>query len=249
MDEVARRLAERWGFVPTEELPKGYCSRVYADATRALKVPWQGEEMESGCRAALTLSGWLGPTVYEHNPETGSLLMERIMPGTNLFEAGLSDAEAMEAVAAMVPLLRNAPTEGCMPLSEYYESGDPLFERLLTTTREECFLHGDLHHFNLLRSGARWVPIDPKGLLGDPAYECVAFMRNPLDALPFGEELEQTLRNRIAWFADHLDLDPWRIAAWTLVDRREDQEPGVDHPWDRLRLALEAIVPEFGPAD
>lgn len=40
-------------------------------------------------------------------------------------------------------------------------------------------LHGDLHHENVLSSSRGWLAIDPKGLLGDPAYEVADIFRNP----------------------------------------------------------------------
>ncbi|WDR02409.1 aminoglycoside phosphotransferase family protein [Devosia algicola] len=42
-------------------------------------------------------------------------------------------------------------------------------------------LHGDLHHDNVLSSSRGWLAIDPKGLLGDPAYEVANMFRNPAD--------------------------------------------------------------------
>ena len=41
LDPVARAFAERYHFYPTEELPGGHCSRVFADDSRVLKIPWQ----------------------------------------------------------------------------------------------------------------------------------------------------------------------------------------------------------------
>lgn len=44
-------------------------------------------------------------------------------------------------------------------------------------------LHGDLHHDNIISGGARgWLAIDPKGLLGDPAYDVANIFGNPIGA-------------------------------------------------------------------
>ena len=40
-------------------------------------------------------------------------------------------------------------------------------------------LHGDLHHDNIIASRRGWLAIDPKGLIGDPAYEVANVFRNP----------------------------------------------------------------------
>src|SRR2546428_7795870 len=48
---------------------------------------------------------------------------------------------------------------------------------LLTDQRERCVLHGDLHHENLKYSQQRsWLAIDPKGLIGEPAYDAAHVM-------------------------------------------------------------------------
>ncbi len=41
-------------------------------------------------------------------------------------------------------------------------------------------LHGDLHHENVLESARGWVAIDPKGLIGDRAYDAANLFYNPL---------------------------------------------------------------------
>jgi hypothetical protein len=93
MDDIARRLADRWAFSPREELEAGYCSRVYVDENRALKVPWRGEEMTSGYKAAWDLSGWWGPEVFEGDEATGAILMARVVPGQDLSRT--PEAEAL----------------------------------------------------------------------------------------------------------------------------------------------------------
>jgi len=53
---------------------------------------------------------------------------------------------------------------------------------LLETVEEEIPLHGDLHHDNILFSPRSWVAIDPKGILGDPAYEVANCFQTPWTA-------------------------------------------------------------------
>jgi streptomycin 6-kinase len=44
-------------------------------------------------------------------------------------------------------------------------------------------LHGDMHHGNVVsEGGVRWKAIDPKGLIGDPAYDYANIFGNPIDA-------------------------------------------------------------------
>ena len=62
-------------------------------------------------------------------------------------------------------------------------------------------LHGDIHHGNVLRdnhSGA-WVVIDPKGLLGHPAYDFANLFFNPMDQPGRVAQVE-----RMDWLASHV---------------------------------------------
>ncbi|MBA3727043.1 MAG: hypothetical protein H0W86_11495, partial [Armatimonadetes bacterium] len=77
----------------------------------------------------------------------------------------------------------------------------------------------------------------PKGLVGDPAFEPTAFLRNPLEMIANLPDPEPILRRRITAFAEKLCLDPWRICAWSLVETRS----WADEAWLRVVAALERI--------
>lgn len=237
MDGGTAELAKGWGFVPLEELPGGHCSRVFADETRVLKAPFQGEERSSGFFAAVAMSGSVGPVVYEGDQETGTLLMERAIPGSSLDEAGLPDLETLRIAAEFARQIGRLEWDGAMPIAEFVPTGDPLANRLLGSTTEESYLHGDLHHGNILCHRDGWSVIDPKGLYGDPAYEPAAYLRNCLEKVPHADGVEGVLRTRIEEFAKLLSLNPWRICAWSLVDVRSLS----DAKWRHVLYALERL--------
>lgn len=244
MDKHVRELALRWEFEPESELPMGYCSRIYADSTRILKAPFQGEEITTGLVAARRMAGDVGPQIHAWDDETGTLLMDRVLPGTPLHRAGLTDEECLHLASTFIKKMRVYSTDALMPLSEYVDTDDPLAAQLLSTTPKETFLHGDLHHENILLGAEGWVVIDPKGLVGDPASEPAAFIRNPIPDIGDWASLSVVLEDRIQRFALELDLDPWRVWGWALVAVREGgTEPG--HPWDKVSQALEKIHGAF----
>jgi streptomycin 6-kinase len=85
---------------------------------------------------------------------------------------------------------------------------------LLASTREPVTLHGDLHHYNVLRSNrCGWLAIDPKGLAGDRHFDVCQFLRNPVDT-PVSIT---TNRRRLDQFSELLALDRQRLAMWCLV--------------------------------
>jgi hypothetical protein len=226
--------------VPEEELPGGHCSRVYADAHRVLKVPFRGEEMDSGWRALVRLPVGLGPQIYEIDDATGSVLMERLRPGTTL--AGFDgDAEAVFASLALG--LRGISTDGMLPLSQFV-TPSPLADRLLATSPEPVFLHGDLHHYNILRGQDGWRIIDPKGVVGDPAYEAAAFIRNPIETIGSEPDLSGSLRRRIHHLASRLQVAPARIWGWSLVGVSSTDRDAND-PWAKVEVALRDLSEEY----
>jgi streptomycin 6-kinase len=54
-----------------------------------------------------------------------------------------------------------------------------LANRLLDRQQDIKPLHGDIHHDNILAAGRGWVAIDPKGLIGDAAYDAANMFQNP----------------------------------------------------------------------
>lgn len=85
--------------------------------------------------------------------------------------------------------------------------------RLFDRPAAQIPLHGDLHHDNIISSGRGWLAIDPKGLIGDPAYEVANAFQNPVGA----EKLAAEPR-RIASLADafskRLGFDRKRVLGW-----------------------------------
>jgi streptomycin 6-kinase len=69
------------------------------------------------------------------------------------------------------------------------KAGDPQMFQIACEIRDELVaetvdsqmpLHGDIHHFNILRSAQRgWLAIDPKGIMGPRAYEYANLLCNP----------------------------------------------------------------------
>lgn len=70
-----------------------------------------------------------------------------------------------------------AHADGLAPL---HRRGAEFAERLLASPRDERVLHGDVHHGNVLDFGERgWLAIDPKGLLGETAFDYCNLLCNP----------------------------------------------------------------------
>lgn len=251
---TAERLAREWGVTVEGEMPGATGSLVLAAGEFVLRLPLEGRD--SGGARAFAPHG--GIAVLREDPASGATLLPRLRPGSSL--DSIPEDEAVEAWIALVRRLRNA--QGDAPSVE--DSLDPLWNaltelrfatdvpalarRLVDTSPPPRLLHGDLHHFNVLRSGDEWVAIDPEGVTGDPAYEPAAFLRNPVPALADEPNLPGLLRRRIHRLAVGLDDDPARIWGWAMVRTALCVWQGLGPlgpPWLVVARALDVLGPEF----
>lgn len=107
-------------------------------------------------------------------------------------------------------------------------------------------LHGDIHHDNILSTGETWAAIDPKGLIGDPAYDYANSFQNPeraetlvLDAgrvarhaTALTERTGIPRRHLLAWAVAHTALS----GAWNLED---------DNSFAHQAAMLALLLPEY----
>jgi streptomycin 6-kinase len=86
---------------------------------------------------------------------------------------------------------------------------------LLASPQEQCVLHGDLHHGNVLDFGARgWLAVDPKGLVGERGFDFANILCNP----DFEIATSPGRMNRqIHVVAEAARLDPARLLRWVLA--------------------------------
>lgn len=117
--------------------------------------------------------------------------------------------------------------------SLYVEAAE-LAGRLLGDQRGVRPLHGDLHHDNLLSSPRGWLAIDPKGVLGDPAFDAANMFYNPLERDDLCADHER-VAGMAAVFSRGMGIDPRRLldfavaygclsAAWHAGDGNDRDE-------------------------
>jgi streptomycin 6-kinase len=179
--------------------------------------------------------------LLEADPALGALLLKRVEPGTLLVEVAETDDDAATLIAAGVlrqlwePVLDPADVRGLRPLESWcaaydrnrealsrgaggfpaalFRRADALRRDLLASPARPAVLHGDLHHYNVLRDRrAGWRAIDPKGLAGDRCFDVCQFFRNPRD-----RPSPRVNRRRLDIFCAELGLDRQRTKAWCLV--------------------------------
>ncbi len=187
--------------------------------------------------ALMAFSGFGVVAVLSEN--TGLLLLECAVPGVSLKSYfPENDDEAINITVNVIKRLNKAPIpnthafphvkDWLLALDEdwaipeaYLQKARKLRDQLSKTAGTNAgtnvLLHGDLHHDNILQNDDDWVVIDPKGVIGEPAYEVAAFIRNPIPELLNHADETKIIRNRITRFAEALKLSECRIIDWCFV--------------------------------
>jgi streptomycin 6-kinase len=166
--------------------------------------------------------------------EEGMLLLEQAIPGTSLSSIA-QDHEAIEIASRCLKRVHQAPIPSVHQLphikdwlialdannanipSNHLQKARTLRDKLLTTSGTEVLLHGDLHHDNILQHNNEWLLIDPKGLLGEAAYEVGAFIRNPIPKLLAGGNTLAIIKRQISYFSGILEVPEQRLVDWCFV--------------------------------
>lgn len=183
--------------------------------------------------ALMAFSGFGVVAVLIEN--NGLLLLECASPGVSLKSYfPQNDDEAINITANMIKRLHQAPIpsahafphikdwlealDGNLKIPEQtLQKAKKIRDQLLKTAEPDVLLHGDLHHDNVLQNGNDWMVIDPKGVIGEPAYEVAAFIRNPMPELLTHENAPNIIHNRITRLAGLLELPSQRILDWCFV--------------------------------
>lgn len=207
--------------------------------------------------------------------EGAAMLLERIEPGVPLTAVEDDEAAISAAIACMRRFWRPAPPQHEFPTIErwglgferhrrhyggsgaiparLFERAERLYHELAASQVERVVLHGDFHQDNILSATREpWLAIDPKGVVGEPAYETGALLRNPNTVLVNvpDSHLKPLLARRVAQLADELGVERERVRGWGMAQAVLSScwslEGGQDDGWAQFTVrcaeALDAIT-------
>ena len=197
-----------------------------------LKLSSDIEGLEREILALKAFEGYGAVQIIEH--KKGELLLERAKPGKSLKSYFPSmDKEAIEITCIIMKRLHKAPySKKSFPhIRDWLKALDKewdipenhlnkariLRDKLLLSSGADVLLHGDLHHGNILNGKEGWVVIDPKGVIGEEAFEVGAFIRNPMPRLLQFTGAKNIIKKRIEYFSKILDISESRISDWCFV--------------------------------
>jgi streptomycin 6-kinase len=227
---IAGYLTDKWNLRPGAVLPGATHALVLA-CTRAdgspavLKLPFVDEENRAEADALRLYEGDGAVRLLEHDPASGGLLLERLLPGTPLLD--LPDRmQALDIACGLLRRLRRpAPTIHRFPrlrdlaaswATDFSKIGQAPFAQAAEVARELAARHGeevvvnrDTHLGNVISAGREpWLLIDPKPVVGDPAFDGAFLLLQNLDA-PTPD-----LAGRLA---QGLAVDAGRLRGWALL--------------------------------
>jgi len=189
--------------------------------------------------SAWVLAHWNGEgAVRLIEADEGWVLIERAVPGddlTGLVCAGRDDEATLALCEVMAKLNRPPPRHGRLRKVADWGRGfrrnrpaalalgvpaalidraEALFFELCRTQADPIVLHGDLQHYNVLRDSHRgWLAIDPKGILGEAAYETGALLRNPTSNPELYAD-DAIIERRVGLICERLGYPRDRVLGW-----------------------------------
>jgi len=246
LPSIIAECERKWSLtamVPFESLSYNYIvPAVRTDGTQViLKIGVPNPELSTEIEALLVYDGCGSVKLLDVDRDRGALLLERLRPGTSLLS--MTDDEEATHIAAQVmrQLWRPVPPDhpfptvnrwaaGLVRMRKYFggttgpmpealvEKAERLSAELFDSVADSVLLHGDLHHENILSAERQpWLAIDPKGIVGEPAYEVGALLRNVSPRLFDQPQPSQTIARRVDILAAELGFDRTRLLGWGLA--------------------------------
>lgn len=237
---LIEEVAQRWGLTDVQPVPNlsfnfvAFAKRDDEDVILKMGIP--NPELTSEMTALKLFNGDGACQLLECDEERGLVLLERLKPGIMLSELEDDDECTHIAADVMQKIWREAPEnskfiqlsnwfDGLKKIRPHFNGGTGPIEKELLE-RVESFLpelfadqdiklmHGDFHHYNILRSERGWLVIDPKGVIGPAGYEIGPFMLNPRNSLSDGNSFQIKTERRVSILSERLGWERRKILNW-----------------------------------
>lgn len=261
LPDLASGLLDRWQLRPDGPPTSGAWALVLpvarADGTPAvLKLQPVTDHTVGEPDALRTWNGNGAVRLLEHDPESGSMLLERLDADRSLATVR-DDLAALEILSELLARLSTiAAPSGIRQLSEF---GAQLLDRVpsalalehdpsqrglirdCASALEEVLpeagdrlVHEDLHFDNILAPHPAdqrepWLAIDPNPVAGDPGFALLAALYNRWEEAVATGDLSRAIRRRFDLMTAVLGLDRARASAWTLARILQNALWDVEH--------------------
>jgi streptomycin 6-kinase len=235
-------LCAKWSITLDPHIPETYVTLVLLGHSDELgpvviKSSPLADEFRAEATALRLAAGGNVARLHDVDLARSVMVIERIVPGTQLRHVPMTDDDASRLAAETVATMwRPVPDPaGLHPLRRWMSAlfdwaprpdqiatdlvahAQEVGAALLARSARSCLLHGDFQHQNLLqRASGAWAIIDPKGLVGEPAYEIAAWMVNP-PGVTAREDYREVVARRASICAEIWEIDEHDLIAWAFV--------------------------------
>ncbi len=237
------RCERRWHLsigAPVDNLSFNYVARAFRlDGTEVIIKTGLTDEFPSQPEALQHFDGHGMVQLLEYDDDHEVMLLECLKPGVSLRRIEDDEAAISTAAHVMRQIWRPLPQkhypfptinewgQGFARFRELYDGGtgpfsptlfdkaEQLYAELSNSMSEQVLLHGDLHQDNILSAEREpWIAVDPKGVIGEPAFETGPLLRNFWPDILSISNPRSLMKRRIDQLSAELDFDRERIYGW-----------------------------------
>ena len=241
LPNIIAQLSQYWSLkdiTPVDNMSYNYVAKARQkdDTQVVLKISCDNQLIEDEYRALKHFNGQASIKALDIRPDLNALLLEQAIPGKLLKCNYLADVEnTIKAYAGVVNALASQikPLGAYPHVKKWCETIDRINDKrikpyyvskakelstfLLNSVEKEYLCHGDLHLENILHHESSWVCIDPKGIIGEMAFEAAAF--DLIDKSEWSEShtIQDKIMTRIKLIASALEIEQARLFAWIFL--------------------------------
>ena len=239
LSHTINTLQAHWSLTDIQPVPNmswNYVAFAQQNANAViLKMSADAKSMHHEYQALDHFAGIGAVKIIDYSSKHDALLLQRALNGTLLKEElSKNISNVIHIYAHIVNQLRSDKTsiypfqhvkEWCLVIDEihdpripldYVEKAKQIRSWIFQTITDEYVCHGDLHLENIVLDQKQWLAIDPKGVIGEIAFEAAAF-----DLLDEHEnkspKATSILKDRFHQLATALNIDTIRLTAWIFL--------------------------------
>lgn len=241
LPEIIELLSAHWSLThiePVKNMSYNYVALAKQQNKKpvVLKISCDASLIENEYNALNHFNGHGAIEVIDFDKQHNALLLEQAIPGyllkahhpRNIKDTMTIYSEVIKALAD-----QTQPNSHSIHASKWCEAIDRIKSKrienrlikkakelrvyLLNSAENEYLCHGDLHLENIIQHGKKWVSIDPKGILGETAFEAATFDLIDESEWTELETVQDKIITRINWLASALEIDKNRLLAWVFL--------------------------------
>jgi streptomycin 6-kinase len=239
---IIDKLAAHWELshiAPVDNMTFNYVAKAFSSSNQpvVLKISCDAKSIREEEQALLYFDSHASVRLIAYSEKFNAMLLQQAVPGVTLKSfypeqvefvmdcyvktmqelhgKTLPDQHAYRHIRDWLKAI-DALTPDQLPPDLLSKAID-LRDSLLATSGKSVFLHGDLHHDNIINNGSEWLAIDAKGIVGESEFEIAAFDFMHASELENKSAIKKIFTERVTAIAKKSNLNPQRIKDWVFV--------------------------------